>query len=166
MSKRLITALTATAALGGGLLSGCAAGAPTPLAYADTEVSREVDFTFVAYRDDFKVSEVGTKGPSLGDRYIEFGEVQQHGDRVGTHGDECTIVQVADNRLCYACLSIVRLADGQLRLEGLVRTPIGEPTYRMAVTGGTGKYAGATGQVRVTGTGSLSDGQLFEVTLL
>ena len=48
----------------------------------------------------------------------------------------------------YRCSYLLRLADGDLIIEGL--DPHGPGVYTMAVLGGTGAFAGATGEATLT----------------
>lgn len=50
----------------------------------------------------------------------------------------------------YRCSYLLRLADGDLIIEGL--DPHGPGVYTMAVLGGTGAFAGATGEATLTDT--------------
>ncbi len=47
----------------------------------------------------------------------------------------------------WACSYVLRLADGQIALRG--RDPAGLGSYRLAVTGGTGKFRDARGQAEM-----------------
>lgn len=48
----------------------------------------------------------------------------------------------------YWCTAVLRLADGDLTAEGL--DPHGPGVYKFAVLGGTGAYAGASGEATLT----------------
>ena len=48
----------------------------------------------------------------------------------------------------YRCSYLLRLIDGDLIIEGL--DPHGQGVYTMAVLGGTGAFAGATGEATLT----------------
>jgi hypothetical protein len=48
----------------------------------------------------------------------------------------------------YWCTAVLRLADGDLTAEGL--DPHGPGVYKFAVLGGTGSYAGASGEATLT----------------
>lgn len=55
----------------------------------------------------------------------------------------------------YWCAAVLRLADGNLNLEGL--DPHGPGVYTFAVTGGTDAYAGASGEATLTDTDEGAD---------
>ena len=55
----------------------------------------------------------------------------------------------------YRCTSVLRLADGDITIGGL--DPHGPGVYTFAVLGGTGAYAGATGEATLTDTSSGAD---------
>jgi hypothetical protein len=56
-------------------------------------------------------------------------------------------------RATFHCVATLSLADGQLTSQGLVTfTEAPEPRFRIAVTGGTGAYRTAHGEVAVLET--------------
>ena len=55
----------------------------------------------------------------------------------------------------YWCSAVLRLADGDLKAEGL--DPHGPGVYKFAVLGGTGAYAGASGEATLTDTAEGTD---------
>jgi Allene oxide cyclase barrel like domain len=99
--------------------------------------------------------DLGDEGPSVGDRYVFADDVydRKGGDQVGTNGGECTIVRVdAEAATATAnCLVTFSLDDrGQLTIQGLVDFSVdADPTFTLPVTGGSGDFAGAAGEVEV-----------------
>src|SRR3954471_7681309 len=99
--------------------------------------------------------DLGDPGTTLGDRDVFTDDVSRtRGGRViGFDGGECTSVRIdeptySQTRQCIVTLSLPR---GQLTAQGLY-TATGDELpapFTFAITGGTGKYIGATGQVRV-----------------
>lgn len=61
----------------------------------------------------------------------------------------------------YRCSYLLRLADGSIIIEGL--DPHGPGVYSMAVLGGTGAFAGATGEATLTDG---SEGTEFVISLV
>jgi hypothetical protein len=86
-------------------------------------------------------------------------------DKVGSSSQECTVVrQITDDASgpggLYRCSYILHLADGDLIVEG--RDPHGPGVYTFVVVGGTGSYAGSTGEATLTDS---SDGTDVEISL-
>jgi hypothetical protein len=83
-------------------------------------------------------------GPSAGDLLI-FTEqlLDLHGRQIGRDAAEC--VQLFD--ASSLCTGTYVLPGGQVMVQLLHPGP--EPVYTQAITGGTGRYAGATGTVTV-----------------
>jgi hypothetical protein len=83
-------------------------------------------------------------GPSAGDMLV-FTEAlfNGHGKRIGS--DAATCVRLFDT--ASLCTGTYLLPGGQVMVQLLQPGPTG--TYDQAVTGGTGRFAGASGTVRV-----------------
>ena len=92
----------------------------------------------------FFLADIGDQGPSLGDATIFSDKLLQGGKQVGQQGGSCTIVDVQNAGV--NCVGTVKLRDGQLTYQGLVSS---DPTKELVVTGGTGAYAAARGEVTV-----------------
>jgi hypothetical protein len=102
--------------------------------------------------------DAGDPGPSVGDRFTFSGPVIKKGTQVGMGGGECVTVaftagadpqgepEVATD-LCAAALS---LAKGQITVQGLVDR-VGELPVKLAITGGTGAYRTAHGELKTSG---------------
>jgi hypothetical protein len=102
-----------------------------------------------------KVREVDhdANGLSLGDRAIARGPLtDSEGMDAGTSYADCLLhrrITRTDAGL-WNCTYVLELADGDLILQGL--DPRGPGTYEMAVLGGTGAYASASGDATFTDT--------------
>jgi hypothetical protein len=88
----------------------------------------------------------------LGDRLV-FSDTLS-GDKAGTDGGVCTVVNVIDGPAftgVYHCNVTAEFADGQITGQALVLSTAGNNPahFDIAVTGGTGAYDGATGHVSV-----------------
>lgn len=93
---------------------------------------------------------------SLGDRTVFSDDVftSKGGDRLGIDGGVCTVVRIADaakasgELLCNVTFS---LPGGQISTQELHTLTNGELTGTQpgAITGGTGRYRGAKGEVSV-----------------
>jgi hypothetical protein len=91
----------------------------------------------------------GPEGFSAGDGEIFVDDVQRRSRSIGSQAGICTLALVSEARLIGLCSTTVMLSDGSLTTQGAFEEdpaegPAGE--IRWAVTGGTGRYAGATGE--------------------
>ena len=92
-------------------------------------------------------------GLRLGDRAAARGPLTDaDGAKVGTAYGDCVVhrrIRGAEAGL-WTCTYVLDLADGDLVVEGL--DPRGPGEYEMAVLGGTGAYASASGDATFTDT--------------
>jgi hypothetical protein len=85
---------------------------------------------------------------SLGDEQLASGRlVDDFGNAAGTFGVGCTAVGVFRGRVLLRCDGWAALAGGQLTIAGRTRSDTGDSTF--AVTGGTGLYRTARGDVQL-----------------
>jgi hypothetical protein len=103
-------------------------------------------------------------GPSVGDRFIVFGTVTKNGQPIGTGGYECVTMLFTPGpdpnsepaAFTDQCVGSLSLAHGQITVQGLVdRT--GQPPITVAVTGGTGAYHTAHGELDSSGPNAAGD---------
>ena len=101
--------------------------------------------------------DVGEDGLRLGDRLTaRFPLTDATGESTLGKGHlDCVVQrQITDGPEgpggLYRCSYLLRLAEGDLIIEGL--DPHGPGVYTMAVLGGTGAFAGATGEATLTDT--------------
>jgi hypothetical protein len=90
--------------------------------------------------------DLGTKGPSLGAEIVFPNKLLQGGNQVGHEGAVCTTVSLV--RQEAQCTATYSFGSGQITAQALVRLGSSAP-YAVAITGGTGKYEGAEGEVHV-----------------
>ena len=101
--------------------------------------------------------DLGDPGLSQGDRFVFSDDVFLDDEKVGMDGGECVIVlftpgddpEGEPEALTAQCVATVMLPDGQITAQGLVDFAQTEP-FTIAITGGTGKYRTAHGEVQVT----------------
>jgi hypothetical protein len=105
----------------------------------------------VAIQSQQTFLDLGTPGASLGDQLVFSDTVYRHGREAGTDGVVCSITAVAPpyGASTYQCVGTIRLRDGQITAQGLNQFQgEGDPgPFRLAITGGTGAYSGASGEL-------------------
>lgn len=106
---------------------------------------------------------VGPADPSPADRLVFSHTLTRDGKTVGLSGVECILTSVITTKTGKGkkaktvrtatsnCTATVALTDGQIAAQGL--SQLAEPggPFTLAITGGTGKYAGATGTMTKSG---------------
>jgi hypothetical protein len=103
----------------------------------------------MAERIQAETIDVGVPGPSLGDELVFSQLLFIRNREVGTSGAVCTITEGTPpyDVATYHCVGTLSLRKGQVTLQGLVEVQ-GEDDpgpFTLAITGGTGAYAGAGG---------------------
>jgi hypothetical protein len=106
----------------------------------------------VTSQQRFLPADAGSSELALGDRLVFSSTLS--GAKRGTDGGVCTVTNVIDAPAftgIYHCSVTAEFADGQITGQALVRSTAGNnpPRFAIAVTGGTGAYAGASGHVAV-----------------
>jgi hypothetical protein len=139
----MVASVAATPASGPSTLRPWGAGspsshaAPDPTALTPTGATRLV---VVAREVDFTVIDIGPQGDSPGDQIVFTDDLfDTSGRRIGHDQARCTIM-FRGEVLCDA--TFVLAGRGQLTIEGA--------TLTFAVTGGTGQFKKARGQVHET----------------
>ena len=142
MSKRSLAAGLAVAALA---LAGTASADPGHAHHGHTiklvEAHKELQPTFV---------DTGQPGPSVGDIVVARDDVlRPGGSAAGTFRQVCTLVDLGSNPLTstYECTGSIALKDGTITMEGPF-VPAA-PESAAAITGGTGAYKTARGEIVV-----------------
>lgn len=97
--------------------------------------------------------EVYKNGPedqtSLGDRSVFTHALYLDGEEVGLDGGVCTIVRNEDGRPYMLCNVSMQLPDGTLHYQTFMEEKFPPPPFHTAITGGTGAYVGARGEMHV-----------------
>ena len=92
--------------------------------------------------------------PSRGDQIVFEDRLLRRGTQVGAGGGTCTVTDVLATGLPLACQVTYELPGGQITAQGRTSTT---PVKTLAVTGGTGRYAGAAGELVLTENGDAAD---------
>ena len=86
----------------------------------------------------------GEPGFSADDVIVFSNDLYRDGEKVGEDGGTCTVTRIADGAATLHCLGTNSLPGGQISVQGLAAPD--EP-FELAITGGTGRYSNARGQV-------------------
>jgi hypothetical protein len=129
------------------------------VAFASSSTSRSADhrgvqvIQLIAKGGHETNIDLGSKGFSAGDQELVAANLVQDGKRVGEVGSVCQLVRVAKSSAACLDTFTLSLPKGQITTQGLVTsTPAGAGTFALAITGGTGAYQTAHGQMKVTST--------------
>ena len=91
-------------------------------------------------------TEQNFEGTALGDQIVFTSQLLKGDTEVGHQAGVCIVTSVA--RAEAQCVATYVLPGGQITGQALIR--LGDPApYAGAITGGSGKYEGAEGEVRV-----------------
>jgi hypothetical protein len=87
----------------------------------------------------------GAKGFGVDDVVIFSNDLSEDGTKIGEDGGSCTVARITPaGAATMQCIGTNRLPDGEIAVQGLAAP--GEP-FEFAITGGTGRYSTARGQV-------------------
>jgi hypothetical protein len=90
--------------------------------------------------------DVGAPGFSLGDEVVFSGNLLRNGQQVGRIGVVCTFVSTANaDRVEAQCPTTSILPGGQITTQGTIVNR--SLNFTLPITGGSGRYQGAEGQV-------------------
>ena len=93
--------------------------------------------------------DLGDPGPSIGDEQVVSGNLlDSSGHAAGTFGFTCKWVGFASGTALEACSGWGSIAGGQVTVQGMSSSDTQHHTW--AITGGTGAYRAARGQVLIT----------------
>jgi|tagenome__1003787_1003787.scaffolds.fasta_scaffold20511199_2 hypothetical protein len=108
-------------------------------------------FTVFATEVTDQFFDTGEPGPSPGDRAVFATSFTREGGPSGVAGGSCTVTNLnADGTFTASCQAVSRDRDGLLATQSLVTFRNGlQPPFKLAITGGTGRYSGAGGEVEV-----------------
>ena len=142
---KLMAALVVTVAL--------AVLVSAPAASANADGKKFKILRIVAEEKQSEFLDLGTPGPSLGDQFVFSERLFVRGRQVGESGVVCTVTQAMPpyDVLTFKCEGALSLRKGQITLQGLIEVQ-GEDDpgpFRVAITGGTGKFRCACGEAVV-----------------
>lgn len=124
------------------------AGSFTLTANASSDSTLEL----TAVSKQFKEIDVGREGISIGDYIVFSDNLFQDEQKVGRLDGTCTFTRVhlKAGTVSQQCLVTATLPDGTVGTQGVIHVA-GEDVsgFTTGITGGTGAYAGADGEVHV-----------------
>lgn len=95
---------------------------------------------------DALTTEQAFEGTALGDQIVFTTQLLKGDTEVGHQGGVCTITSVARNEA--QCIATYSFRGGQITGQALII--LGDPApYAVAITGGSGRYQGVKGEIRV-----------------
>lgn len=139
----------------------------TSLSPASAHKPKASTFTITTKTIDQAQIDVGKPGPSLGDSNVITEDAYVDGKKVGTSDLTCTIVRLdpVAHKFAGQCLNTTVLPGGQITAQGSVTSDeIEKVPFRQAITGGTGAYKAASGQLTVDEAGDGPAHLTFELT--
>lgn len=131
------------------LLAALLAGAGTTVAVVPSaSADQSLRFSTVKVAETSTEIDGGPAAFSAGDGEIFVDDVQRRGRSIGSAAGICTLALVSEARLVGLCSTTITLPDGSLTTQGVFEEDPsqGPAGLRWAVTGGTGRYAGASGE--------------------
>ena len=94
--------------------------------------------------------DLGEPGDSLGDEFVFRNDLSRAGEKVGVDGGVCTVVGLEPMvSATVQCVATARLPRGQITVQGLVTFTDGPSTFKLAITGGTGRFREAHGVLTI-----------------
>lgn len=103
-------------------------------------------FRLVAVSTEQTFLDLGAGGASLGDHVVFTTRLLKGDTQIGHQGGVCTVTSAQANEA--QCVATYSLRGGQITGQALI--VLGDPApYAVAITGGSGKYQGVEGEVRV-----------------
>jgi hypothetical protein len=92
----------------------------------------------------------GATGESAGDRFVFASDLFKGDENVGDEAGECVIARIVERVAATAnCAATLSLRGGQITLQGLVAFSDQTESFTVAVTGGTGRYREADGEMTI-----------------
>jgi hypothetical protein len=139
MGKRLgvLSAVIALVALAVGVVT------PALGASGDDDKQRTIRVTSITTEEAFV--DLGDEGESLGDQVVFSSKYVKGGDEVGHDSVVCTITSLTREEA--QCVATAWFPGGQITAQALINFAEGPPA--VPITGGSGKYTGAEGEIHI-----------------
>jgi len=123
------------------------------LACASADSSRDHPQTMTLRLTDTEVDsaslDLGAPGEGIGDQFVATGDLTRHGNPAGGAHLSCTLTRRAGTASTFQCSGVLALPAGQIAAQGAALLVDDQPIgFSLAVTGGTGAYRTAHGQLK------------------
>jgi hypothetical protein len=122
-----------------------AVGAVSPALGSSADDDGQRTIRVVSVLEDETFVDLGDDGESVGDQFVFSSKFLKGGEEVGHDGVVCTIVSL--ERQEAHCVATAWFSDGQITAQVLVSFAEGPPV--VPITGGSGKYKGAEGELHI-----------------
>jgi len=123
-----------------------AVGVMSPAWGSSGDKDKQTTFRLDAVNTEQNFLDLGAPGTSLGDQIVFTSQLLRGDSEVGHQGGVCTVTSL--ERQEAQCIATYSLRGGQITGQALI--VLGDPApYAVAITGGSGKYQGTEGEIRV-----------------
>jgi hypothetical protein len=122
-----------------------AVGVVTPALGSSGDDDGQRTIRVVSVLEDEAFVDLGDEGESVGDQFVFTSKFLKGGEEVGHDGVVCTIVSL--ERQEAQCVATAWFDDGQITAQALVSFAEEPPV--VSITGGSGKYKGAEGELHI-----------------
>jgi hypothetical protein len=123
-----------------------AVGVVSPAWGSSGDRDKQATFRVDAVTTEQNFLDLGAQRSSLGDQIVFTTQLLKSGTEVGHQGGVCTVTSV--ERQEAQCIATYSLRGGQITGQALINLGSQAP-YAVAITGGSGRYQGVEGEVRV-----------------
>jgi hypothetical protein len=106
---------------------------------------------FEATRQSESVLQLGTEPSQVGDEFVDHWTIARAGRSPGALETVCQVTASQGQSATLQCVATASFSEGLLTIQGVgaaTDSPTGND-FTFAVTGGTGAYRGASGEVRI-----------------
>jgi hypothetical protein len=115
-----------------------------PAAAGDNDAGDTFRVVAITAEEDFL--DLGDEGFSLGDQGVFSENLLKGGEEVGHSGGVCAVTSLEREEV--HCVVTAWFQGGQITVQGLIGIGADAPdTFVLSITGGSGKYKGAEGEV-------------------
>jgi hypothetical protein len=129
-------------------------GAVTPALGSSEDGERPIRVVAITVEEEFL--DLGDEGFSLGDQGVFSENLLKGGEEVGHSGGVCTVTSLEREEV--HCVVTAWFEGGQITVQGLISVGTdASETFVLPITGGSGKYKGAEGEVHVQDVSATKD---------